>query len=114
MQLARPKINKFYFVFFFFFFFFSRFSLGIFSFFPFYDSATGRCCVRCVVALLVSAFSFGVYTPLEVISDISLITPYSIIHIPCANDILLHLLSLFFFFFFLFQLFIFTTKRPTS
>lgn len=55
------------------FFFFSLF-------FTFYDSATGRCCVQCVVALLVSAFSFGVYTPLEVISDISLTTPYNVLN----------------------------------
>lgn len=50
-----------------------------------FGSVTGRCCVQtCVVALSVSVFSFGVYTPLEVISDISLTimlycyTPYSV------------------------------------
>lgn len=78
MQLARPKIK----------FFVSRFSLGnravaffysLSPFFTFYDSATGRCCVQCVVALWVSAFSFGVYTPL-VISDISLTTPYNVLY----------------------------------
>lgn len=81
MQLARPKINRFFFLVFCSFltrkpgryFFFS-------PFFTFYDSATGRCCVQCCSTFLVSAFSFGVYTPLEVISDRSLTTPYNVLN----------------------------------
>jgi hypothetical protein len=58
MQLARPKNNK-----------FSRFSLGtgplLFPFFCFFFWFCDRqmlCSVWTVVTLLVSAFSFGVYT----------------------------------------------------
>lgn len=67
-----------------------------------FGSATGRCCVQtCVVALSVSVFSFGVYTPLEVISDISLTimlycyTPYSVLCsvLLCVRRILYSILS---------------------
>lgn len=68
-----------------FFFFLSRFSLGnrpvAFFSLPFLLFMILRPAdVVFSVAHLVSAFSFGVYTPLEVISDISLTTPYNVLN----------------------------------
>lgn len=54
------------------------FSLSLFYFLWFRDRQ--MLCSVYSVALLVSAFSFGVYTPLEVISDISLTTPYNVLN----------------------------------
>ena len=71
----------------FFFWFFARFSLGnravtFFSLlFLLFMTLRPADVVFSVVALfLVSAFSFGVYTPLEVISDRSLTTPYNVLN----------------------------------